>query len=444
MAIAGIEGLAQGFMQGMAIKRQNDRQDVLDAQNLERFGMDKERFATQQAASAFDLQNAQTNAANAAMDRTRALGIQKKGDDFEANLSKIYGAGTPEGELIALEAIHQGSGVKGAWARDPKTGSLAKSADGKFRWVNEDGTAYDASVEDAVGAYIAKVKPLQKAESDMKTASDIAGENRKEKTTIAAEGRAAKTAKEKDERDYQQAISLENVKARNAIKELERKGALKVPKDYLSKLSQQSFFEVQETIDPYTKEKKLSKPIFNQAKYDQFTLFAHQNNINPDDTAYRLWRKYVNEGNPQAATTTSGTDTYKSKSQGDLTVTGGLDKQSAEVPMDGVAKLNLGNQGAAQPASPVSGLTVRPPAQAQEKTEVAIPAKPVSKTQLVQTHVGTKRGLQQIVPKNNPYQEIQGKFGDPIPNGFKRKKASWDVDVRSPEYNVFVSNNYQD
>ncbi len=98
---------------------------------------------------------------------------------------------------------------------------------------------------------------------------------------------------------------------------------------------------------------------------------------------------------------------------------------------------------AAQPASPV-GLTVRPPAQAQEKTEVATPAKPVSKTQIVQTHVGTKRGLQQIVPKNNPYQEIQGKFGDPIPNGFKRKKANWDTDVRSPEYNVFVSNNYQD
>ena len=354
MAIAGIEGLAQGFMQGMAIKRQNDRQDVLDAQNLERFGMDKERFATQQAASAFELQNAQTNAANAAIDRTRALGIQKKGDDFEANLSKIYGAGTPEGELIALEAIHQGSGVKGAWARDPKTGSLAKSADGKFRWVNEDGTAYDASVEDAVGAYIAKVKPLQKAESDMKTASDIAGENRKEKTTIAAEGRAAKTAKEKDERDYQQAISLENVKARNAIKELERKGALKVPKDYLSKLSQQSFFEVQETIDPYTKEKKLSKPIFNQAKYDQFTLFANQNNINPDDTAYRLWRKYVNEGSSQAGSTaTGGTDTYDSKSQGKL-VAKGISKESGEIQVDDAPSLVLGGQGAAKPVQPAS------------------------------------------------------------------------------------------
>ena len=444
MAIAGIEGLAQGFMQGMALKRQNDRQDVLDAQNLERFGMDKERFATQQAASAFELQNAQTNAANAAIDRTRVLGIQKKGDEFEANLGRIFGAGAPENQLMELEKVHQANGVKGAWARDPKTGGLAKSADGKFQWVNEGGTTESVTLEDSIGRYIAKVDPKGEFTRKRTQQDELAKEDRKEKTTIAAEERAAKTAKEKDERDYQQAISLENVRARNAITELERKGALKVPKDYLSKLSQQSFFEVQETIDPSTKEKKLSKPIFNQAKYDQFTLFAHQNNINPDDTAYRLWRKYVNEGSPQAGSTTSNTETYKSPSQGDLTVTGGLDKQSAEVPMDGVAKLNLGNQGAAQPASPVSRLTVRPPAQAQEKTEVATPAKPVSKTQLVQTHVGTKRGLQQIVPKNNPYQEIQGKFGDPIPNGFKRKKANWDTDVRSPEYNVFVSNNYQD
>jgi len=242
MAIAGIEGLAQGFMQGMAIKRQNDRQDVLDAQNLERFGMDKERFATQQAASAFDLQNAQTNAANAATDRVRSLSIQKKGDDFEANLGKIYGAGTPEGELIALEAIHQGSGVKGAWARDAKTGGLAKSADGKFRWVNEDGTAYDASVEDAVGAYISKVKPLQKAESDMKTASEIAGENRKEKTTIAAEVRAAKTAKEKDALNHSQAMELARLN-NNASN-----GRIKLQLDYKDKKDKA---ELEKIYSPY-------------------------------------------------------------------------------------------------------------------------------------------------------------------------------------------------
>ena len=354
MAIAGIEGLAQGFMQGMALKRQNDRQDVLDAQNLERFSMDKERFATQQAASAFDLQNAQTNAANAAIDRTRALGIQKKGDDFEANLGRIFGAGTPEGELMELEKVHQASGVKGAFARDPKTGGLAKSADGKFQWVNEGGSTENVTLEDSIGRYIAKVDPKGEFTRKRTQQDELAKEGRKEKTTIAAEERAAKTAKEKDERDYQQAVTLENVKTANIIKAAKAKGALKVPKDYLSKLSQQSFFEVQETIDPYTKEKKLSKPIFNQAKYDQFTLFANQNNINPDDTAYRLWRKYVNEGSSQAGSTaTGGTDTYDSTSQGKL-VAKGISKESGEIQVDDAPSLVLGGQGAAKPVQPAS------------------------------------------------------------------------------------------
>ncbi len=443
MAIAGIEGLAQGFMQGMALKRQNDRQDVLDAQNLERFSMDKERFATQQAASAFDLQNAQTNAANAAIDRTRTLGIQKKGDEFEANLGRIMGAGAPENQLMELEKVHQANGVKGAFARDPKTGGLAKSADGKFQWVNEGGSTENVTLEDSIGRYIAKAKPLQKAESDMKTASEIASENRKEKTTIAAEVRAAKTAKEKDERDYQQALALENVKTANIIKAAKSKGTLKDPKDYMSKLSQQAFYDVQETIDPYTKAKTYSKPIFNQAKYNDFVLFTHKNDINPDDAAYRLWVSIGNQGQPQGQNTN---ETYKSNSLGYLTVTGGLDKQSAEVPMDGVAKLNLGNQGAAQPvqpASPVSGLTTRPPAQAQTNKEVAIPAKPVKKVQVL-TKISGMRGSEKQTKINNPYQEIQGKFGDPIPDGFKRKKSPFGTDIRTPEYNTFVSNNYQD
>ena len=420
MAIAGIEGLAQGLIQGMALKRQNDRQELLDARDAERFGMDKERFATQQAASAFDLQNAQTNAANAAIDRKRALGIQKKNDDFEVNLGRIYGAGTPEGELMELEKIHQGSGVKGAWARDPKTGGLAKSADGKFRWVNEDGTAYDAKPEDAIGRYIAKVDPKGEFTRKRTQQDELAKEDREEKRTIAAEERAAKTAKEKDERDYQQAVKLENLKASNQIAELKAKGALKLPKDYLSKLSQQSFFEVQETIDPYTKEKKLSKPIFNQAKYDQFTLFAHQNNINPDDTAYRLWRKYVNEGSSQAGSTaTSGTDTYDSTSQGKL-VAKGLDKQSAEVSVDDAPPLVLGNQDAAKPASPVSGLTVKP--QVIES---------ITKTGFKPGRGGGKYTYQEVLATKD--------MRSP-PSGFKRKNDS----PRSGDYYVFVSNNYQD
>lgn len=194
MAIAGIEGLAQGFMQGMAIKRQNDRQDVLDAQNLERFGMDKERFATQQAASAFELQNAQTNAANAATDRIRTLGIQKKNDDFEANLGRILGAGTPEGELVELEKIRQGSGVKGAFARDPKTGGLAKSADGKFKWVNEGGSTENVTLEDSIGRYIAEVDPKGEFIRKRTQQDELAKEGREAKRSDAIAARDDKYA----------------------------------------------------------------------------------------------------------------------------------------------------------------------------------------------------------------------------------------------------------
>ena len=422
MAIAGIEGLAQGFMQGMALKRQNDRQDVLDAQNLEKFGMDKERFATQQAASAFDLQNAQTNAANAAIDRTRALGIQKKGDDFEANLGRIFGAGAPENQLMELEKVHQASGVKGAFARDPKTGGLAKSADGKFQWVNEGGTTESVTLEDSIGRYIAKVDPKGEFTRKRTQQDELAKEGRKEKTTIAAEERAAKTAKEKDERDYQQAISLENVKTENIIKAAKAKGTLKDPKDYLSKLSQQSFFEVQETIDPYTKEKKLSKPIFNQAKYDQFTLFAHQNNINPDDTAYRLWRKYVNEGSSQAGSTaTGGTDTYDSKSQGKLVVKG-LEGEAGAIELNDRQPVSVEkpSSSAAKPASPVSGLTVKQPV-----------IKSITKTGYRSGRGGGKYTYQEVLATKD--------MRSP-PSGFKRKSDT----PRNPEYNVFVSNNYQD
>lgn len=445
MAIAGIEGLAQGFMQGMAIKRQNDRQDVLDAQNLEKFGMDKERFATQQAASAFDLQNAQTNAANAATDRTRTLGLQKKNDDFEANLGRIYGAGTPEGELMELEKIHQGSGVKGAWARDPKTGGLAKSADGKFKWVNEDGTAYDASVEDAVGAYIAKVKPLQKAESDMKTASEIAKEKRdvtnsilKGAPKIASDERISRANNASRERQITLQLQYRTKQEKDA--------AISAFSPYISSARQILRNNKLSAEDLHNMKRDLTKDGFIQEGIRSFNAANATKKLTPEQikAAQKEVTSLADALYGAAATTTSGTDTYYSASQGDLTVTGGLDKESGAVDMSGRSK--LGGQGAAQPtqpASPVSGLTVKPQVQDKGNTEVAIPAKPVSKTQVL-TKISGMRGSEKITKTNNPYQEIQGKFGDPIPNGFKRKKASWDADVRSPEYNVFVSNNYQD
>jgi len=193
--------------------------------------MDKERFATQQAASAFDLQNAQTNAANAATDRIRTLGIQKKNDDFDANLSKILGAGSPEGELIELEKIYKTDGVKGAWARDPKTGGLAKNTDGKFQWVNEGGTTESVTLEDSIGRYIAKVDP--KGEFTRK---------RTQQDELAKEGREAKTAKEKDALNHSQAMELARLN-NNASN-----GRIKLQLDYKDKKDRA---ELEKIYSPY-------------------------------------------------------------------------------------------------------------------------------------------------------------------------------------------------
>ena len=283
MAIAGIEGLAQGFMQGMAIKRQNDRQDVLDAQNLERFGMDKERFATQQAASAFDLQNAQTNAANAAIDRTRALGIQKKGDDFEANLGRILGAGTPEGELMELEKVHQASGVKGAFARDPKTGGLAKSADGKFQWVNEGGSTENVTLEDSIGRYIAKVDP--KGEFTRK---------RTQQDELAKEERAAKRSDAIAARDDKYAV--DRLYTADAIADGNVKPEKETP---LSASDLKSLFgEDYEIGKDANGLPKMGNRIDRQLQ-NKFLAWASVNKRKATMSAYQDWVANGNQGQPQ-------------------------------------------------------------------------------------------------------------------------------------------------
>ena len=363
MAIAGIEGLAQGFMQGMALKRQNDRQDVLDAQNLERFGMDKERFATQQAASAFELQNAQTNAANAAIDRTRVLGIQKKGDEFEANLGRIFGAGAPENQLMELEKVHQANGVKGAWARDPKTGGLAKSADGKFQWVNEGGSTENVTLEDSIGRYIAKVDPKGEFTRKRTQQDELAKEEREAKRTIAAEERAAKTA-------ATVAATLHSYRMSEKAQELlaaklaraEAKDAELDAKDITT------LFSVPITVTDADGKIKISQQV-NQKQVTDYMKWTKKNKVRMTPTTFRDWRAEI-PSSGTTDTTTSGTDTYDSKSQGKL-VPKDLSTDAAAVQLDKLP-LNPSNQGAAKPASPVSRLTVRPPAQAQETRQARV------------------------------------------------------------------------
>ena len=425
MAIAGIEGLAQGFMQGMALKRQNDRQDVLDAQNLERFGMDKERFATQQAASAFDLQNAQTNAANAAIDRTRALGIQKKGDEFEANLGRIFGAGAPENQLMELEKVHQANGVKGAWARDPKTGGLAKSADGKFQWVNEGGSTENVTLEDSIGRYIAKVDPKGEFTRKRTQQDELAKEEREAKRSDAI---AARDDKYATKRLYTaDAIADGNVKPEKETP--------------LSAADFKSFFGEDYEIGTDANGLPKMGNRINRALQNRFLTWASVNKRKATMSAYQDW--VAND--PAAQSLASPNKDIDMNGKGVLKGVPviGLEGEAGAIELNDRKPVSVEkpSSSAAQPASPVSGLTVRPPAQAQEKTEVATPAKPVKKVQVL-TKISGIHNLKKETKINNPYQEIQGKYGDPIPDGFKRKSSYGDI--YGKEYNTFVSNNYQD
>ena len=401
MAIAGIEGLAQGFMQGMALKRQNDRQDVLDAQNLERFSMDKERFATQQAASAFDLQNARTNAANAATDRIRTLGIQKKNDDFEANLGRILGAGTPEGEVLELEKVYQGSGVKGAWARDAKTGGLAKNADGTFKWVNEDGTAYDAKPEDAIGRYIAKVDPKGEFTRKRTQQDELAKEDREAKRSDAI---AARDDKYATKRLYTaDAIADGNVK--------------ETP---LSAADFKSFFGEDYEIGTNANGLPKMGNRINRALQNRFLTWASVNKRKATMSAYQDW--VANDPAAQALSPQNSDMGGNGVLKG-VPVINATDGSQLDV-SDGLPALVLGNQSAAQPASSVSGLTIPRPV---PTATYEVPP-PIGATRIGNPRIGTF------------YQVNQSKDMPVPPDGFKRLS----VNPRSPDFNVFVSNNYQD
>ena len=402
MAIAGIEGLAQGFMQGMALKRQNDRQDVLDAQNLEKFGMDKERFATQQAASAFELQNAQTNAANAAIDRTRALGIQKKGDDFEANLGRIFGAGAPESQLMELEKVHQANGVKGAWARDPKTGGLAKSADGKFQWVNEGGSTENVTLEDSIGRYIAKVDP--KGEFTRK---------RTQQDELAKEDREAKRSDAIAKRDHKYAV--DRLYVADSITDGNEK---ETP---LSASDLKSLFGEDYEIGKDTNGLPKMGNRINRQLQNKFLAWATSKGKKATPLAYQLWVA----SDPAAQSLASPNKDIDMNGKGVLKgvpVIGLEEINKAD--MDDRSPLVAGNQ----PAVPKSLTIPRPvPTVSYEN----MPIKSVTKTAVRQGRGGGRY----------TYQEVLATRDMPVPpEGFKRKSLS----ERDPNFNVFVSNNYQD
>ena len=92
--------------------------------------------------------------------------------------------------------------------------------------------------------------------------------------------------------------------------------------------------------------------------------WTKKNKVRMTPTTFRDWRAEI-PSSGTTDTTTSGTDTYKSKSQGDLTVTGGLDKEAGAIQVDdrqpvSVEKPSAVKSSTDKPATPKSLTVPRP------------------------------------------------------------------------------------
>lgn len=137
-APAGIENLALGLIQGMNVRKADERQKLQDQRQAEQDQMRRQEFDLQQQARQFDLGNAKTTAANAATDRSRALAIQARGDAFNKHFNSAYAlaqSGDEDGAVGALATGFNDPAFGLPFKAVPQVGpdgKLARDKDGKF------------------------------------------------------------------------------------------------------------------------------------------------------------------------------------------------------------------------------------------------------------------------------------------------------------------------
>lgn len=135
---AGIENLALGLIQGMNVRKADERQKLQDQRQAEQDQMRRQEFDLQQQARQFDLGNAKTTAANAATDRNRALALQARGDAFSKHFNSAYAlaqSGDEDGAISALAAGFNDPAFGLQYKAVPQVGSdgkLMRDKDGKF------------------------------------------------------------------------------------------------------------------------------------------------------------------------------------------------------------------------------------------------------------------------------------------------------------------------
>lgn len=186
----GIENLATGFLQGLNARKQQDRQDVIDQREAERFDMQKAQFADNQAANQLSMKTNQfqLNQAQKTADRGDITWNQQQDEinrkkAFESDLRKIYSLekeGNTEGLAKFLTEKNKTLGIKGDFERDYVTGkgALKLDKDGKAVFVHEDGTRTVYDMDDYGADFVAKFDPVTAIRNKQKTAEEIAKEDR--------------------------------------------------------------------------------------------------------------------------------------------------------------------------------------------------------------------------------------------------------------------------
>ena len=211
----GIENLATGFLQGLNARKQQERQDVIDQREAERFDMQKAQFADNQAANQLSMKTNQfqLNQAQKTADRGDITWNQQQDEinrkkAFESDLRTIYSLekeGNTEGLAKFLTEKNKTLGIKGDFERDYVTGkgALKLDKDGKAVFVHEDGTRTVYDMDDYGADFVAKFDPVTAISNKQKTAAEI----------------------DKEQRQYNNQVKLSGVQTDNAIrlkKETER------------------------------------------------------------------------------------------------------------------------------------------------------------------------------------------------------------------------------
>lgn len=135
---AGIENLALGLIQGMNVRKTDERQKLQDQRQAEQDQMRRQEFDLQQQARQFDLSNAKTTAENAATDRNRALALQARGDAFSKHFNSAYAlaqSGDEEGAITTLASGFNDPSFGLPYRAIPQTGpdgKLVRDKDGRF------------------------------------------------------------------------------------------------------------------------------------------------------------------------------------------------------------------------------------------------------------------------------------------------------------------------